>query len=94
LLTWQEVLEELRRCNGQITDFGSHAGPIFFDSVIGDSRRGERIETEAFLILRDEGWIVTEDQGEIKRYRINDDRNAQVNELRSNRIRAASAGSS
>jgi anaerobic selenocysteine-containing dehydrogenase len=68
LLTWQEVLEELHRCNGRITDFGRHTAPVFFDSVIGNSRTGERIEIEAFRILRDEGWIATEDQGEIKYY--------------------------
>lgn len=89
MLTWQEVLVELRRSNGQITDFGRHTAPVFFDSVIGNSRTGERIEIEAFLILRDEGWIVTEDEGEIKRYRINEDRNAHVSELRSDKVRAA-----
>ena len=87
MLTWQDVLEELRRCNGQITDFGRHTAPVFFDSAIGNCRAGERIETEAFLTLRDESWIVTEDQGEIKRYRINEERNAYV---RSDKVRAAS----
>lgn len=91
MLSWQEILEELRQCNGQITDLGRHTAPIFFDSVIGNSHTGEWIEIEAFLILRDEGWIVTEDQGEIKRYRINEDRNAHVNELRSDKVRTASA---
>jgi hypothetical protein len=91
LLTWQEVLEALRRCDGQITDFGRHTAPIFFDSVIGNSHTGERIEIDAFRILRDERWIVTEDQGEIKRYRINEDRNDRVSERRSDKVRAANA---
>jgi hypothetical protein len=91
LLTWREVLEALRGCDGQITDFGRHAAPIFFDSVIGNSHTGERIEMEAFRILRDERWIVTEDQGEIKRYRINEDRKACVSERRSDKVRTASA---
>ena len=91
MLTWQEVLEALRRCDGQITDFGRHTAPIFFDSVIGNSHTGERIEIEAFRILRDERWIVTEDQGEIKRYRINEDRSVRVSERRSDNVRTASA---
>lgn len=90
-MTWQEVLEALRRCDGQITDFGRHTAPIFFASVIGNSHTGERIEIEAFRILRDEGWIVTEDQGQIKRYRINEGRNADVSERRSDMARAASS---
>ena len=91
MLTWKEVLEALRRCDGQITDFGRHTAPIFFDSVIGNSHTGERIEIEAFRILRDERWIVTEDQGEIKRYRMNEDRSVRVSERRSDKVRTASA---
>jgi hypothetical protein len=79
MVTWQEVLEELSRCNGQITDFGHHAAPIFFDSAMGNKHSGERVEWEVFLRLREEGWIVTEDQGNIKRYRISAAGDAHLN---------------
>ena len=43
LVTWNELLEELRRCDGQITDYGHRAGQILFDPAVGV---GERIERE------------------------------------------------
>jgi hypothetical protein len=69
LITWNEVLEALRRCDGQITDYGHPAGQILFDPAVGV---GERIEWEPFSLLCAEGWITTEDQGRIRRYRISE----------------------
>jgi hypothetical protein len=69
LITWKELLEELRRCDGQITDYGHPAGQILFDPAVGV---GERIERETFSLLCEQGWIATEDQGRIKRYRISE----------------------
>jgi hypothetical protein len=70
LIRLKEVLEELHRCDGQITDFGPPVGQIFFDPTLGDARAAERIEWEIFSLLRDEEWIATEDEGSIKRYRL------------------------
>jgi len=69
LTTWKELLEALRRCDGQITDYGHPAGQVLFDPAKGV---GERIEWETFSLLCGEGWITTEDQGRIKRYRISE----------------------
>ena len=69
MITWKELLEELRRCDGQITDYGHPAGQILFDPAVGV---GERIERETFSLLCEQGWIATEDQGRIKRYRISE----------------------
>jgi hypothetical protein len=67
VITPKDVLEELRRSDGQITDYGRPAGPILFDPTIGP---GERVEWETFSTLRDSGWVTTDDQGPIRRYRI------------------------
>jgi len=67
----KEVLADLHRCDGQITDFGRPVGQILFDPAVGNAR-AERIEWETFSLLRDEGWIVTEDRGGVKRYRISE----------------------
>jgi hypothetical protein len=69
LITWIEVLDDLRRCDGQITDYGHPAGQVLFDPAIAV---GKRIEWETFSLLREEGWITTDDRGRIKRYRISD----------------------
>ena len=69
MITWKELLEELRRCDGQITDYGHPAGQILFDPAVGV---GERIERDTFSLLCEQGWITTEDQGRIKRYRISE----------------------
>jgi hypothetical protein len=66
-----EVLADLHRCDGQITDFGSPVGQILFDPAVGNAR-AERVEWDTFSLLRDKGWIVTEDRGGIKRYRISE----------------------
>jgi hypothetical protein len=72
LITWKEVLQELRRCDGQITDYGNPVGQILFDPAVGVGRAGERIEAETFSLLCEEGWIATQDQGRIKRYTISE----------------------
>ena len=72
-----EVLADLHRCDGQITDFGSPVGQILFDPAVGNAR-AERVEWDTFSLLRDKGWIVTEDRGGIKRYRISEAGFAQV----------------
>lgn len=78
MTTWKELLEVLRRCDGQITDYGHPAGQLLFDPAVG---MGERIEWETFSLLRDEGWIATEDQGRIKRYRISETGITRLNEV-------------
>src|ERR1700688_2459587 len=70
VITPKDVLEELRRCNGQITDYGRPAGPILFDPTIGAQHPGERVEGETFSMLCDNGWVTTDDIGPIKRYPI------------------------
>jgi hypothetical protein len=82
LITWKELLEALRRCDGQITDYGHPAGQILFDPAIG---LGERIEWETFSLLCEQGWIATEDQGRIKRYRISETGITRLNEVESQR---------
>jgi hypothetical protein len=72
MTTWKEVLEELQRCDGQITDYGRPARQILFDPAVGTSHSGQGVEWEIFLLLRDEGWISTEDQGSVKRYRLSE----------------------
>ena len=68
----KEVLHELRRCDGQITDFGGPVGQILFDPAVGKASAAERIEWETFALLCDKGWIATEDEGGIKRYTISE----------------------
>jgi len=80
LITWKELLEELRRCDGQITDYGHPAGQILFDPAVGV---GERIERETFSLLCEQGWITTEDQGRIKRYRISETGITRLTEVES-----------
>ena len=80
MITWKELLEELRRCDGQITDYGHPAGQILFDPAIGV---GERIEWETFSLLCEQGWIATEDQGRIKRYRISEAGTTRLTEAES-----------
>jgi hypothetical protein len=80
LLTWKEVLDELGRCDGQITDYGRPVGQLLFDPALANAHGGVRIEGDIFSILRDEGWIATDDQGEIKRYRITEAGTANLNQ--------------
>ena len=82
MITWNEVLEALRRCDGQITDYGHPAGQVLFDPAVGV---GERIERETFSLLCEQGWIATEDQGRIKRYRISETGITRLNEVESQR---------
>jgi hypothetical protein len=82
LFTWTEVLEELCRCDGQITDYGFAAGQVFFAPAPGNAHTYERIEWEIFSMLRGEGWITTEDRGAIKRYKISEAGTAHLNEAR------------
>jgi hypothetical protein len=80
LITWKELLEALRRCDGQITDYGHPAGQILFDPAVGV---GERIERDTFSLLCEQGWITTEDQGRIKRYRISETGITRLTEVES-----------
>jgi DNA-binding transcriptional regulator PaaX len=80
LITWKELLEALRRCDGQITDYGHPAGQILFDPAVGV---GERIERDTFSLLCAQGWITTEDQGRIKRYRISETGITRLTEVES-----------
>jgi hypothetical protein len=81
-----EVLDFLYRCDGRITDYGHPAGQVLINPATG---AGERIEPETFSLLLDAGWIDTEDQGRIRRYRISA---AGVARLQPPRIRASGAG--
>jgi hypothetical protein len=94
MITSKEVLEKLHQCDGQITDFGRPVGQIFFDPAPGNARAAERIESETFSLLRDAGWIATEDEGRIKRYRVSESGFAQLNAAASQSgVHARSAGS-
>jgi hypothetical protein len=72
MITWKEVLKELHRCDGQITDYGHPVGQLLFDPAVGVGRSSERIDPEAFALLCAEGWIATQDQGRIRRYTISE----------------------
>jgi hypothetical protein len=72
LITWKEVLQELRRCDGQITDYGHPVGQILFDPTVGVAHSSERIDADTFSLLCGEGWIATQDQGRIRRYTISE----------------------
>lgn len=90
MITWNEVLEALRRCDGQITDYGHPAGQILFDPAVGV---GERIEWETFSLLRGGGWIATEDRGRVKRYRISETGMARLTETESQQDAFATSAS-
>jgi hypothetical protein len=90
LINWKEVLEALRRSDGQITDYGHPAGQVYFDPAIGV---GERIEVETFSLLREAGWISTEDRGRVKRYRISETGMARLTVIEPLLKAAAGAGS-
>jgi hypothetical protein len=90
LINWNEVLEALRRSDGQITDYGRPAGQVFFDPAVAV---GERIEEEIFSLLCEEGWISTEDRGSVKRYRITETGMARLDLEEPQFKVAASAGS-
>ena len=72
MITWRDVLQELRRCDGQITDYGHPVGQILFNPTVGVARTSERIDPETFSLLCEEGWILTQDQGRIRRYTISE----------------------
>jgi hypothetical protein len=94
LITWKEVLRELHRCDGQITDYGHPVGQILFDPAVGVARSSERIDPETFSLLCEEGWIATQDQGRIRRYTISETGIARLDELESQyKAFALSAGS-
>lgn len=83
MVTWQEVLKELRRCDGQITDYGPPVGQILFDPAVRVDRVNERVEPETFSFLCEKGWIATQDQGRIKRYTISETGITCLNEVES-----------
>jgi hypothetical protein len=83
LITWKEVLQELRRCDGQITDYGHPVGQILFDPAVGVAHSSERIDPETFSLLCGEGWIATQDQGRIRRYTISETGIARLDEVES-----------
>lgn len=83
MITWREVLQELHRCDGQITDYGHPVGQILFNPAVGVSRPSERIEPETFSLLCVEGWITTQDQGRIRRYTISETGVARLVEIES-----------
>jgi hypothetical protein len=89
LINWKEVLEALRRSDGQITDYGRPAGQVFFDPAAGV---GERIEEETFSLLCEAGWIATEDQGRIRRFRISETGMTRLDEAEPQLKFATSAG--
>ena len=94
MITWKDVLKELHRCDGQITDYGHPVGQILFDPAVGAGRAGERIDPEAFSLLCGEGWIATQDQGRIRRYTISETGIARLDEVDSElKAFAHSAGS-
>jgi hypothetical protein len=94
LIAWKEVLKELHRCNGQITDYGHPVGQILFDPAVGVAHSSERIDTEAFSLLCEEGWISTQDQGRIRRFTISETGIARLSEVESElKAFARSAGS-
>jgi hypothetical protein len=95
LITWKEVLKELRRCDGQITDYGHPVGQILFDPAVGVARSSERIDPETFSLLCGEGLIATQDQGRIRRFTISEAGIARLDEGESElKSFARSAGSS
>jgi hypothetical protein len=81
VITWKEVLQELRRCDGQITDYGHPVGQLLFNPALGVARPSERIESETFTLLCAEGWITTQDQGRIRRYMISETGIARLAEV-------------
>jgi len=89
LNNWKEVVEALRRSDGQITDYGRPTGQVFFDPAVGV---GERIEEETFSLLCEAGWISTEDRGRIKRYRITEAGITRLSEAEPQLKAAAGAG--
>jgi hypothetical protein len=92
VITPEDVLVELHRCDGQITDFGYPTGAILFDPTIGTPHPGERIELETFSILRVNGWVTTDDRGAVRRYRISENGTNQLHEAQPNcRVRAGNA---
>lgn len=94
MITWKEVLKELHRCDGQITDYGHPVGQILFDPAVGVARSSERIDPETFSLLCGEGWIATQDQGRIRRYTISETGIARLNEVEwQSKSAARSAGS-
>jgi hypothetical protein len=73
-MTWKDVLEELRRSNGQITDYGPRVGQILFDPAVGSSGPSQRVDPEIFSLLCERGWVTTDDadQGVVRRYVISE----------------------
>lgn len=71
-MTWKEVLEELRRSNGQITDYGPQVGQIMIDPSVGSSGPCQRVDPEVFALLCERGWVITDDTGVVRRYVISE----------------------
>lgn len=68
-VTWDDVLERLRRPDARITDYGDPVGPILFDRTL-HSGTSHRIEARVFAFLCEQGWIETPDEGRIRHFTI------------------------
>jgi hypothetical protein len=71
-MTWLDVLQELSRSNGQITDYGPGVGQVLFDPVVGSSGPCRRVDPEVFSLLCEEGWLTSQDAGGVRRYVISE----------------------
>lgn len=71
-MTCKEVLEDLRRSNGQITDYGPTVGQILIDPAVGSAGPSRRVDPEVFSLLCEQGWVVTIDTGVVRRYVISE----------------------
>jgi hypothetical protein len=71
-MTWRDVLEELRRSNAQITDYGPDVGQILICPSVGSSGPSRRVDPEVFTLLCERGWVTTEDTGDVRRYVISE----------------------
>ena len=77
-MTCHDVLEELRRSNGQITDYGPRVGQILIDPAVGSSGPCQRVDPDVFDLLCQQGWVSTEDIGVVRRYVISETGRARL----------------
>ena len=71
-MTCKDVLEELHRSNGQITDYGPTVGQILIDPAVGSAGPSQRVDPEVFTLLCERGWVTTRDTGVVRRYVISE----------------------
>jgi len=81
-ITWSYVLEQLRRSDTQITDYGQPVGAFLFDPHL-HAGKSQPVAAHVLTFLSGQGWIQTADEGRIRRFTISAAGIARLNAMTS-----------